>query len=36
MSCGFEGKASLLVLLFEDEAPLDILLSMFLIILLRL
>ena len=35
MSCGFEEKASLL-LLFEDEAPLDILLSMFLIILLRL
>ena len=36
MSRGLEEKASLLVLLFEDEAPLDILLSMFLIILLRL
>ena len=35
MSRGLEEKASLLVLLFEDEAPLDILLSMFLIILLR-
>ena len=33
MSRGLEEKASLLVLLFEDEAPLDILLSMFLIIL---
>ena len=36
MSRGLEEKVSLLVLLFEDEAPLDILLSMFLIILLRL
>ena len=35
MSRGLEEKVSLLVLLFEDEAPLDILLSMFLIILLR-
>ena len=35
MSCGLEERASLSVL-FEDEAPLDILLSMFLIILLRL